>query len=278
MATIRFSTFSVLSGGALDLAEKPAWVVAAIPYEYYCAYALPGKVSYDDFCTMLSSSGIDGINLFHVLPNVGVSIGIVGVQSSEELAILKKHTLCIRRQSLVTKRVIPFKDSLLDVSISPLEAASSEVNTKNIAQALRPFEVGDIGLFHVLVNENTGIALVGVQSAKALAVLKKANISVRYKQVAARRAIAFNDRLLSVHISLLEAASYEDTTRNIYNALQPFGDVLDIAFSQTGITTDACATAIFTLRNDEGLPSQLRIGKNMATISSSKIIEDNCRV
>ncbi|KAJ2873957.1 hypothetical protein GGH93_002809 [Coemansia aciculifera] len=222
MATIRFSAFSVLSGGALDLAEKPAWVVAAIPYEYYCA--------------VLS----------------GCELDLTEYPARVVAAIPFEHCCAFDLPANTTRY--------------------------DFCTILSNAEVGDIGLFHVLVNENTGIALVGVQSAKALAVLKKATISVRYKQVAARRAIAFNDRLLSIHISLLEAASYEDTTRNIYNALHPFGDVLDIAFSQTGITTDACATAIFTLRNDEGLPSQLRIGKNMATISSSKIIEDNCRV
>ncbi|KAJ2048976.1 hypothetical protein GGI08_005852 [Coemansia sp. S2] len=148
----------------------------------------------------------------------------------------------------------------------------------NFCSALSYAGIGDISLFHVLVNENTGIALVGVRSAEDLAILKKATFTVKDITVAARRVIAFNSRLLRVHISLLEVASYEDATKNIFSALHPFGDILDTVFSQMGITTDACATVILTSRYDVDLPSQLQIGKNMATVSSSKIIEDHCKV
>ncbi|KAJ1909677.1 hypothetical protein LPJ71_003443, partial [Coemansia sp. S17] len=194
MDTISFSTFSVVSGGKLDLAEPPARVVAAIPFEHCCVFVIPAKTTHCVFSTALSNAG-----------------------------------------------------------------------------------VSDIKLFYALVNEADGVALVGVQSAEELAMLKKATFLVRGVQVTASRAIAFNDRLLSVHISRLEATSYENSTRNIYQALHPFGDVLDITFSQTGKVTDACALVVLTTRSDEDFPSQLRIGKNKAAISSSMIIEEDCK-
>ncbi|KAJ2835624.1 hypothetical protein FBU31_001577 [Coemansia sp. 'formosensis'] len=194
-STISFSTFGILSGGKLDVAETPAQVVASIPFEHCWAYVLPENTTYSDFCGTLTDAG-----------------------------------------------------------------------------------VGDVGLFHVQVNETMGIALVGVQSTEELAALKTASITVNGKQVVASGVIAFDDRLLSVCISGLEATSYEEATRNIYQALHPHGNILDITFAQTGITTDSRATVIINPHSDVFFPELLRIGRNKATLTSSQINEDDCTI
>ncbi|KAJ2450148.1 hypothetical protein GGF42_004561 [Coemansia sp. RSA 2424] len=145
MEIFSFSTFGILAGGELNLKEPPIQFIANNPYEYCCAFVVPMGTSFREFSSMIYKADISDISSFNLLLNSFTGVGLVGVQSAEEMAILKESTIVLKGKAYQAQEVVDYRDSFVGVSVCRLDAASYEVKTKNIAAALSPFgEVRDI--------------------------------------------------------------------------------------------------------------------------------------
>ncbi|KAJ2819286.1 hypothetical protein GGI24_004835, partial [Coemansia furcata] len=131
---VKFSTFNTLSGGELSCNELPIQIVSDIPFDHYCAYDIPAntmKSEWLDACAAIKTS-----DFRHAMQNPRSNIGIIGVCSAEDLAILEATTVVVKGKPVQRKRIVAHKDSLVYVNIAGMSSSTPTILTQDIRNAL----------------------------------------------------------------------------------------------------------------------------------------------
>ncbi|KAJ2823661.1 hypothetical protein FBU31_004211 [Coemansia sp. 'formosensis'] len=131
---VKFSTFNMLSGGEASCDELPIQIISDIPFDHYCAYDIPADTTrYEWF---LSNVNMETADPCLAMLNSRSNIGIIGVCSAEDLAILEAKTIMVKGKPVKHKWIIAHKDSLVYVNIAGLSAMPMVTLTKEIRNAL----------------------------------------------------------------------------------------------------------------------------------------------
>ncbi|KAJ2815220.1 hypothetical protein FBU31_007005, partial [Coemansia sp. 'formosensis'] len=124
----------MLSGGEASCDKLPIQIVSNILFDHYCAYDIPADTTrYEWF---LSNANMETADPRLAMLNSRSNIGIIGVCSAEDLAILESKTIMVKGKPVKRKRIIAHKDSLVYVNISGLSALPIATLTKEIRDTL----------------------------------------------------------------------------------------------------------------------------------------------
>ncbi|KAJ2492573.1 hypothetical protein IWW37_001328 [Coemansia sp. RSA 2050] len=162
----KISTFNTLTGGKINVNEKPSQIVNEIPFTRYHAFDIPAGVSLLEWTNACTSVPTKELKQTVISPRMNT--GILAVSTDEDLEALEAATICIRGKPVQCKRLFAFKDTLVYIYISGLDAAPIVRLTKDINDVLSPYgKVLDIE-FEILDIEFEILDLCSVGKARAL--------------------------------------------------------------------------------------------------------------
>ncbi|KAJ1823789.1 hypothetical protein GGH91_000649 [Coemansia sp. RSA 2671] len=136
---IKFSTFNTLSGGKLDLNERPLQIVRDTLDDKYLAYDIPADTSLPDWMQACSKVEIEGYSFVSV--NTRAKVGILSFGTDEDLARVEAATIFVKGKPVQRKRIQSYKDTLAHVYIYDFDADSLEGLTKDFYEALSLYGV-----------------------------------------------------------------------------------------------------------------------------------------
>ncbi|KAJ1820886.1 hypothetical protein LPJ60_002945 [Coemansia sp. RSA 2675] len=131
---IKFSTFNTLSGGKLNINERPIQVVNETPDDNYLAYDIPADTSLPDWMQACSKIEIEDYSFVSVNPRA--KVGIIMTDNVKDRATLEAASIFVRGKLAPRKRIIAHKDTLVYVNVSGFECCSLVALTQDIHDAL----------------------------------------------------------------------------------------------------------------------------------------------
>ncbi|KAJ2484841.1 hypothetical protein IWW37_006095, partial [Coemansia sp. RSA 2050] len=134
---VKISTFNTLTGGKINVNEKPSQIVNEIPFTRYHAFDIPAGVSLLEWTNACTSVPTKELKQTVISPRTNT--GILAVSTDEDLEALEAATICVRGKPVQRKRLFAFKDTLVYIYISGLDAAPIVSLTKDINDALSPY-------------------------------------------------------------------------------------------------------------------------------------------
>ncbi|KAJ2728251.1 hypothetical protein IW152_006025 [Coemansia sp. BCRC 34962] len=134
---VKISTFNTLTGGKINVNEKPSQIVNEILFTRYHAFDIPAGVSLLEWTNACTSVPTKELKQTVISPRTNT--GILAVSTDEDLEALEAATICVRGNPVQCKHLFAFKDTLVYIYISSLDAAPIVSLTKDINDALSPY-------------------------------------------------------------------------------------------------------------------------------------------